>query len=111
MTWTPQQLEEIPEVYRDFMVVLKPVVDSRAPGVLLKITGIPFRMFVNVLSSRHDYDAEQVWQVAQRLKQQGLVDVDRWGFYTPTGKGEALIQALAGSGEAAPRPVPPLPQL
>jgi hypothetical protein len=111
MTWTLEKLETIPEVYRDFMMVLKPVIDSRDPGELLKITGIPFRMFIDALSYEHDYDSEQVWEVAQRLKQQGLVDVDRLGVYTPTNKGEALIQALAANGETTSRRVPPLPQL
>jgi hypothetical protein len=35
MSWTAERLEQIPEVCRDFMLVLKPVLDSRAPDVVL----------------------------------------------------------------------------
>jgi hypothetical protein len=41
MSWTKAQIEQIPEVYRDFMLALKPVIDSRKCGAVLKITGIP----------------------------------------------------------------------
>jgi hypothetical protein len=111
MTWTLEKLATIPEVYRDFMTVLKPVIDSRDPKAILKITGIPFSKFANALSFRHDYDAEQVWEVAQQLRQQGLVDGDAHGIYTPTAKGESLIQALEGAEDLAGHRVPTLPQL
>ncbi|HTU93807.1 MAG TPA: hypothetical protein VMF69_27250 [Gemmataceae bacterium] len=109
MTWTPEQLEQIPEVYRDFMVVLKPVLDSKAPGRVLRINGIPFGMVYEALSNRYDYDIEQVRQLAHNLCREGWIEEDNLGFFTPTAKGEDLIRALSGSEDGVRKTVPPLP--
>ena len=109
MTWTLEKLETIPEVYRDFMMTLKPVIDTRAPEAVLKITGVPFRMILDALSYRHDYDSGQVREVARNLERRRLVQVDALGFFTPTAEGEELIEALAGAAEAVEQRVPPLP--
>jgi hypothetical protein len=110
MTWTVEKLEQIPEVYRDFMRTLKPVIDTRAPEAVMKITGVPFGWIYEKFSDRHDYDMEQVEQVAQALIERGLVRKDKWGFVTPTERGEDLIRALADAGEAVGQRVPPLPE-
>ncbi len=109
MTWTLEQLEQIPEVYRDFLIVLKPILDSKAPGVVLRINGIPFGMIYNALSNKHGYDVEQVRQVAQNLRRAGWIDEDKLGFFTPTAQGEDLIRTLSGTGGAVGQRVPPLP--
>jgi hypothetical protein len=109
MTWTLEQLDQIPEVYRDFLIVLKPVLDSKAPGIVLRINGIPFGMIYHALSNKHGYDVEQVRQVAQNLRRAGWIDEDQLGFFTPTATGEDLIRALSGTGSAVGQRVPPLP--
>ena len=111
MTWTVEQLEQISEVYRDFLTVLKPVLDSKAPGTILRITGIPFGMIYNVLSNKYGYDVERVRQLAHNIRAQGLIEEDSLGFFTPTAKGEDLIRALSGMGDAIEKRVPPLPSI
>jgi hypothetical protein len=110
MTWTLEKLEQIPEVYRDFMWTLKPVLDSRDPNEILKTEGVSFGRIFGQLSDRYDYEVEQVRQVAQNLRQRGLVAVDRLGIYTPTPEGERLILALGEAGEEVGHRVPPLPE-
>lgn len=111
MALPQDKLEEIPEVYRDFLTVLKPVLDSKAPGVILRITAIPFGMIYNALSNKYAYDIEQVRRLAQNLRAQGFIEEDSLGFFTPTAKGEDLIQALNGMGGAVEKRVPPLPSI
>jgi hypothetical protein len=111
MVWTKEKLEQIPEVYRDFMMILKPVVDSQKPGTILRITGIPFNMIYGKLADRYSYNPDQVLQLAKNLNQQEYIIQDELGFYQPTGKGEQLIQALAGEKEISGDPVPALPDL
>jgi len=111
MTWTPEKLDTIPEVYRDFMMTLKPVLDSRDPRVVLRFTGIPFGQIYNGLTTRHDYEVEQVRELARNLEQAGFVQEDRLGFFTPTEAGEELIKAMAAEEEAGRARVPPFPKL
>lgn len=109
MTWTLEKLGTIPEVYRDFMMTLKPVIDTRAPEAVLKITGIPFDMVYDKLSVRHGYEIEQIRQVAKSLRQRDLIREDERGVFTPTEEGERFIRALAKSRRSVPLWVPPLP--
>jgi hypothetical protein len=109
MTWTSDQLKQIPEVYRDFMIVLKPILDSKAPGRILQITGIPFGMIYQALSNKHGYDSQQVRQLAHNLRVRGWIAEDDLGFFTPTAEGEDLIRALSGSENEVRKTVPPLP--
>lgn len=111
MTWTVEQLEQIPELYRDFLIVLKPVLDSKSPGKVLRINGIPFGMIYNALSTKHGLDVEQVRQAAQNLRQAEWIDEDKLGFFTPTAKGEDLIRALSASESQVVQRVPPMPTL
>lgn len=111
MAWTTDKLQQIPEVYRDFMLVLKPVIDSRKPGTLLRITGIPFGMVFSALTTKYPYDSGQVREVADNLRRQGYIEADGLGFFTPTGKGEELIEAMAGTGGGTDAQIPPLPNL
>ncbi len=109
MTWTPEQLEQIPEVYRDFMIVLKPILDSKAPERVLRINGVHFGMVYEALSNKYGYDVEQVREVARNLRRDGWIEEDNLGFFTPTAKGEDLIRALGGSENGVGKAVPPLP--
>lgn len=109
MVWTSEKIRQLPEVYRDFMLILKPVVDSRKPGTVLRITGIPFGMLVDYLSAKHEYNTEKVRRLADNLRRDNYVVEDTLGFFQPTGKGESLILALSGTD--AKDEVPPLPSL
>lgn len=111
MTWTAEQLQQIPEVYRDFMIILKPVLDSKAPGRVLRINAIHFNEVYAYLSNRYDYDVEQIRLVAHNLRRDGWIEEDRLGFFTPTAKGEDLIRALSGLENGMGKTIPPLPAL
>ncbi len=110
MTWTPEKLQQIPEIYRDFMLTLKPVIDSRDHHVVLKINGIPFGMIFDFITSKHPLNVEQIHQLAHNLEVQDYIHRDELGFYTPTPKGEDLILALNGVDSEVASQVPPLPQ-
>ncbi len=84
MALSREQLEQVPEVYRDFMLVLKPVVDSKAPGVVLRINGIPFGMVYEALSTKYGYNTEQVRELAHNLRAGGWIEEDQLGFFTPS---------------------------
>lgn len=111
MTWTLEKLETIPEVYRDFMMILKPVIDTRAPEAVLKITGVHFRTLYEMLFMGYDYEVTAVRQIAQILRQRGLINEDERGVFTPTDEGARLIVALAREGERVRQRVPPLPEI
>jgi hypothetical protein len=108
MEWSNDKLARIPQPYRDFMLALKPVIDTRKPGTALRITGIPFGRIYGVLSEVYSYTPEQVRQLADNLSQAGYVREDSLGFFTPTGPGEALLLALASVDDTS-YGVPPLP--
>jgi hypothetical protein len=109
MVWTNEKIRQLPEVYRDFMLILKPVIDSRKPGTVLRITGIPFGMLVDYLTAKHEYDTAKVRRLADNLRRDEYIVEDTLGFFQPTGKGESLILALSGS--ESDDEVPPLPSL
>jgi hypothetical protein len=111
MVWTNEKIQQLPEIYRDFMFILKPVIDSKRPGAVLRITGIPFGRIVGALTSKYDYDAAQVRQLADNLRQADYIMEDTLGFFQPTGKGETLIVAMANPDDANDQQVPPLPSL
>lgn len=110
MRWTKAQLGTIPEVYRDFMAALGPVVYSF--GSALETTAVPLSRVYTSLRLRHRYEPEQVMEIAENLKRKGLVLVDRNGFVEPTLKGISLIRKLIGIEEPAVTvAVPPLPDI
>src|SRR5436309_2245310 len=109
MQWSKEQLEKIPEVYQDFMLILRPVIDSR--DAVLKISGIPLGQVFSALRTKYQYEPQEVRELAQNLREGGLINQDDLGFLTPTGKGEALIRAIAGNQEPVPSRVPELPPL
>src|ERR1700704_1690883 len=105
MSWTPEQIEQIPEVYRDFMLVLKPIPDSGQH--VLRSNGIPLSKVFNALRLKYQYEPEQVRTLADNLKKAGFIEEDDLGFFKPTGRGEALIGAIVGVQMS----VPALPDL
>jgi hypothetical protein len=109
MSWTKEQIGTIPEVYRDFMLSLKPVIDTRQS--VLRFEAVHIGSVYDALLARHEYTPQQCRQVADNLKEAGLVREDDHGFLTPTEKGETLIRALSANGETHPSEVPPLPAL
>jgi hypothetical protein len=111
MVWTNDKIHQLPEIYRDFMLVLKPVIDSRKPNTILRITGIPFGQLAGILTWKHGYNTDQVRQVADNLRRGDYVTEDQLGFFQPTGKGEDLILAMTNEGQPSEDQVPPLPIL
>ena len=109
MTWTAEQIEKIPEVYRDFMLVLKPIPDSRDRA--LKFKRIALSKIFNALRLKYQYEPEQIGALADNLKRAGLVDLDGLGFVWPTEKGESLIEAIVAWQEPEPLTIPQLPDL
>ena len=107
MPWTREQIEKIPDVYRDFMIALKPIIDTRQS--VMTIAALPLGSVYNALQTRYDYSPQQVRQIADNLRQAGLIEEDRLSFLTLTGKGEALIKALAGVEETRRMASPPSP--
>jgi hypothetical protein len=108
MAWTKEKLVQFPAPYRDFLLMLKPVVDSRNPGTVLRITGIPFGRIYGALFEEYDYGPEQVQELADNLRRARYIDMDSLGFVVPTLEGEALIGAFAGT-DTGNGNVPPLP--
>ncbi|HEX5271606.1 MAG TPA: hypothetical protein VFW33_14010 [Gemmataceae bacterium] len=108
MVWTQEKLAQIPAQYRDFLLMLKPVVNSRKPGTILHINAIAFNQIHGALFEQYDYGPEQARELADNLHRAGYIDMDSLGFVVPTPEGEALIEALAkeGTGNGS---VPPLP--
>jgi hypothetical protein len=109
MSWTAEQIEKIPEAYRDFMIALKAVPDTR--DEVLKINAIPLGRIFNFLRSKYAYEPEQVNALGENLRKAGFVDKDNLGFFWPTTKGEDLIEAISGQRRPLPATVPPLPDL
>jgi hypothetical protein len=109
MTWTREQLEEIPEIYRDFMLTLKPILDTR--DKVLKINAVHIGETVGRLGMWYQYDDDQYREVLKELEREGLLTIDRHGFMVPTQKGEQLIRALSACEPPLRDLVPPLPKL
>jgi hypothetical protein len=109
MTWTREQLEEIPEIYRDFMLTLKPILDTR--DRVLKIHAVNLGETIGRLRMEYDYDSEQLLEVAQTLEREGFLTSDVRRFMVPTEKGERLIRALSACRQPLRDLIPPLPKL
>jgi hypothetical protein len=110
MNWTKKQLDQVPEVYRDFMLILEPILDSKEPGRVLKVSGVHLGQIFNSLRLKYDYEPRAVREIADNLKKAGWIEEDEHGFVTPTAAGAGLIRALVRKREAVPSRVPPLPR-
>jgi hypothetical protein len=110
MSITKEQVERIPDVYRDFLLALAPVVESQRKGSVVKIGGVPFSHVFAAVSKLHDYDLPQVRELAHNLEEKGYIRQDRFGFLSPTSLGEEVIRVLIPSIDE-PVVVPPLPDL
>jgi hypothetical protein len=110
MVWTHEKILQIPEEYRDFMLTLKPVLDSKRPETILRTTGIPFGRIVSLLTSKYEYRLDEFRKLADILYQRGLVQEDNLGFFVPTTEGESFIRAIVQDEEDDTRSrVPPFP--
>ena len=94
MEFTKDYVSQIPEPHRDFLLALWPIIDSRQTHAVLQIGGMPFSRLYGMLLQRHGYEPFEARRVADDLKQAGLVEEDLHGFFTPTGRGEALLLAI-----------------
>jgi len=104
---TPDQIQQIPDVYRDYLRVMKVVPDSRSQ--VLQIGGIPAHQVYNALGQKYAYSPEQVRALTQNLKSANLIEEDNLGFLKPTAKGENLIEDIFGTTKPQMTPVPSLP--
>ena len=52
---TTEQLTLIPEVYRDTLILMKPIIDTHRTNSIVKVTAIPFGQIHNSLSVWHGY--------------------------------------------------------
>lgn len=102
-SWTPDQIDRIPSVYKDFMLALREVVDSESRPI--KVSGIPIGRIESALRALgHPYDATAV---AEKLEEKQLVSHNDFGFYQPTSLGKKLIQGIVGT--RVPESIPPFP--
>jgi hypothetical protein len=109
MTLTADQVERIPEVYRDFMLTLKRIVDTRSK--VLRIDGLQLGEILDYVDPTYRLGLAQVREVAENLKYDGWVEEDESGFFAPTPRGEELIAAIAARRGAIALRIPPLPKL
>jgi hypothetical protein len=110
MALTKEQVERLPPVYRDFLLALASVVESKREGAVVRIAGVPFSHVFDAVNKLHGYDLPQVRQLADNLRVQNYITEDRFGFLSPTARGEEVIRALLPS-VTEPVLVPPLPDL
>jgi hypothetical protein len=92
---TKEQVDQLKPIDRDFMMVLRPVMDTREAKAALRITGIPFGMIYNAISTHHGCNIDQVRKLADNLRSKNYLTEDKFGFFVPTGTGEELIKSLA----------------
>jgi hypothetical protein len=109
MTWSSDQIHQIPEVYVDFLLALRAVIETRRGKRVLKVTAIPYGRIFEYLRTKHGLEPHEIREIADTLRERGFVEMDRLGFVTPTETGEELIDVLADEEQAAPSRVPPFP--
>ncbi|HEY2415309.1 MAG TPA: hypothetical protein VGI40_23905 [Pirellulaceae bacterium] len=110
MALTKSQVEKLPDVYRDFMLTLAPVLRSKQEGAVMQIKAVPFSFVCEAVGKLHDYHLAQVRELRQNLKAKGYITEDKFGFLSPTDLGEEVIRLLDESVDE-PVVVPPLPDL
>src|SRR5438094_628781 len=110
MSLTKQQIETIPSVYRDFLLALASVVESKREGSVVRIAGVPFSNVFDAVNEAHGYDLPQVRELAHNLEAKGYIKQDHFGFLSPTALGEDVIRVILPSVNE-PASVPPLPDL
>lgn len=109
MLFTKAQLDRVPDIYRDFMLTLSPIIRSR--DEVLRINGIPLGRIFTALVTKYQYTPEQIRKIADNLVGEGWVAEDKLGFFSPTAKGEDILRAILDAQEPEPVDVPPLPKL
>ncbi len=116
MTWTSDEIEKIPEVYRDFLLLLRQDDSAEArnwqPQSQTVVGWVSLASMFNALRLKYQYSPRQVRAVAENLKKAGLIEEKSDGYIRPTEKGHELAGALLEDGlrrELAS--VPPFPTL
>ncbi len=99
MVWDAEKVGQIPEVYRDFLLVLRTNPKWRNIGTPGSGTSLG-RLF-NALAPKYGYAREHIHAVAEELKMTSppLIEGDESGFVSPTRDGLALIDAIAAIPE------------
>ena len=109
MNITPEQVEQIPEIYRDFLLILKSIPDSRRS--VMPINGLQLGEIFTTLRPKYHYEPSQIRSVADNLRNAGFLEENGLGFVKPTGRGEVLIEAIAETQEPVSKTVPDFPDL
>ena len=73
-------------------MALKPVIDSRSQP--FQIGGMPASKIFDASARKYGYDAQQFYAIAENLRKAKLIDLNKFGFYSPTARGEELIQEI-----------------
>ena len=105
MSLTKEKIESLHPVYKDFMMALKPIMDSRAQP--FQIRGFPTGQVYDASARKYGFDPHQFHEIAENLRREGLIERDRFGYYYPTGLGEHFIHVLTAD-QPDPSRVPPL---
>jgi hypothetical protein len=105
MALTDQNIKDLHPVYKDFMTALKPIIDSRTRP--FQIRGLPASQIYDASARKYGFSPEQFYEIAENLRKQGYIEVDKFGLIYPTGSGEALIGQLLPD-DRLPSSVPPL---
>ena len=108
----PEYVEKLPQVYRDIMLVLKAIPDTRKSAV--KITGMPLSHIVSRIKlsgQSYSYNTEDIEEMLRQLAVNQFVSQDKLGFYIPTASGEELIKTIYGKREPVQNRVPELPAI
>lgn len=108
MNVTPDYVNKLPDVYRDFMLVLARVPESRNDTV--RVAGLPLGVIFDALRfAGHPFEPKQVREMGDMLKKANWIEEDEFGFYKPTGPGEQLIDVIKGTLPSTE--IPALPSL
>lgn len=114
MNLTPETLAKLPVEYRDFLLVLREIPETR--GNVLQVTALHIGDVYSRLLRRYAFSPRpapfqpaKVRALADKLKERGLIEEDDYNFLKPTPIGEGLIEALVGLEPPPQVTVPDLP--
>lgn len=117
MPWPPtsEQFEKIPQVYRDFMLVLSAQNEMMKGGrrespANVTMNRIALGKVFNALRFRYQYEPQQIVALAENLQSAGYISFVSETDVAPTPRGEELADAILLDREAR-LTVPPLPEL
>ena len=110
MTWTAEKVRQIPQMYCDALLALKPIIDTR--NAIVRIRAVPLRQIFNAVAFKHNLTLSQVKNLARNLAKEQLIRAeDDPDFYVLTEEGEDLVRAIAGEPVPEVEEIPPFPKL